>query len=110
MTVRYYRGAWPNGEVPADEPIWFVYEVEVERDNVLLMVEIFPDGSANRNSLDIEAQYGRRHESLNDHPFVQDLEAMALAEISPKEFEDAWHQGADSPFWNAPDNQFPPRS
>lgn len=110
MTIRYYRGPWPDEEVPADEPIWFFYEVDVERDSVLRMVEIFSDGSSNRNSLDIEAQHGRRHESLNDQPFVQDLDAMQLTEITSREFEGAWSSGTDTPFWNAPGNQFPSSS
>jgi hypothetical protein len=110
MTIRYYRGPWPHDEVPDNEPIWFLYEVDVEFDHVLRMVEVFRDGSANRNSLDIEARHGPKHDSLNDQPFVQDLEAMELAEITSKEFEDAWGRGADTPFWNAPGNRFPPFS
>ena len=31
----YYRGRWPDEEIPPGEPEWFLYEVDPARDAVL---------------------------------------------------------------------------
>ncbi|CAN7592043.1 hypothetical protein [Rhizobium sp. LjRoot254] len=93
-----------------DLPIWFLYEVDVEADNVLRMIEIFANGSSDRNSIEIEARYGPRHPTVVDGPFMQHAEIIGLEEIEAEAFEAAWREGRDKPYWNAPGNQFPPSS
>jgi hypothetical protein len=109
--IRYYRATWPDEEAPPGEPKWYLYEVDLEKDNVLRDVQIFDDGSVNRNSLDIEARYGPRFDSLCDSPFLPLIDEVPMTEITQEEFQSYWSRGRDRSFWNAaPADQIPPRS
>jgi hypothetical protein len=110
VTIRHYQCPYPDEQIPPDMPIRFFYEVDVDADNVLRSVEIFADGSIARNSLEIEARHGQRWMSLSDGPFIENLEDIGLSACSADEFENAWANGKDTPFWNAPGNRFPPFS
>ena len=62
----YYRGRWPDVEVPEGEPLWLLYEVDREAGAVPRTVEIFPDGRIARNSVALERRYGDDCPSLID--------------------------------------------
>lgn len=71
--LRYVRARWPELEVPEGQPLWLLYELDDAADAVTRSVDLFPDGSVARNSI----------------------------EISSAEFEAAWAQGMDRPVWSA---------
>lgn len=102
MTIRYYQMPWPEEKLPVGEPIWCFYEVDVAKDNVLRMVEIFPDGFSSRNGVDIEAMYGPAMETIVDGPFMQNFADQDHTEIAAEIFEQAWLKGKDTPYWNVP--------
>lgn len=109
--IKYYRARWPDEQVPPGEPTWMLYEVHLDKDNVLRDVEIFDNGAIARNSVEIEARDGSRFETLWDCSFLEVLGEVPFTEITQEEFESHWIQGQDTPFWlPAPNDQIPPRS
>jgi len=108
--IQYFRGRWPDEEVPEGEPVWFLYEVNATADSVLRTIEIFADGATIRNSIEIEAANGLSINSLIEGPFMQLVGDHWVEAISKREFENLWERGIDRPFWSAPHNQIPPRS
>lgn len=106
--IKYYRGRWPDEEVPPDEPTWMLHEVDMDKDNVLRQVEMFDNGAITRNSVEIEARHGPRFESLLGCSFLEVVDEAPLTEITQDEFESHWIQGQDTPFWfPVPNDQIP---
>lgn len=99
MVLEYLKGRWPDEEVPAGSPEWFLYEVDRKADAVLRSVEIFCDNSIARNSIWIEQRSGQVCESLLDMPLDEAFENAPLEAITPQEFEKYWERGIDTPFW-----------
>ena len=102
MTIRHYRMPWPDTKVPSGEPVWVFYEVDVAQDNVLRMVEVFPDGVSSRNDIAIEALHGPGMETIVDGPFMQHLEGHDYTEIPAEIFEQTWQSSKDTAYWNIP--------
>ncbi|MGQ3040855.1 MAG: hypothetical protein ACT6TH_08075 [Brevundimonas sp.] len=98
--LRYVRARWPEPEVPQGEPIWLVYEIDDVADACNRLVELFADGTATRNSIEIEERNGQTCPSLFDTSLADGFGDADLEQISSEEFESAWTNGIDKPFWN----------
>jgi hypothetical protein len=97
--IAYYRGRWPEAEVPEGEPLWLYYEVDTEKDVVLRTVEVYPDGRIERNSIALEERNGASCPSLVDGPFMVLVQRVPLEEIKRDVFEVLWVRGRDKPVW-----------
>lgn len=102
----YFKGHWPEDEVPSDSPVWMYYEVEAAEDNVMRAVEIFADGRSERNSLALEARDGFPCISIVHGPFLEQVEDCGLGPASAEEFERVWQSSTDKPFPDLTYNQF----
>jgi len=61
-------------------------------------VDVFPDGSIARNSVDLEQRHGDECPSLIDYS-LDDVFAVAKPdEVSREQFEELWTMGVDAPF------------
>lgn len=98
-SMNYYSTRWPEDVVPAGEPQWLYYEVDLFLDAVLRTVEVFPDGSVARNSVDLEQLHGDHCPSLIDCSWREAAQGAALCETSRDLFEELWLKGADKPIW-----------
>lgn len=99
--LRYVRARWPELEVPEGQPLWLLYELDDAADAVTRSVDLFPDGSVARNSIEIEERNGTPCPSLIDLSLAEGFADADLIEISSAEFEAAWAKGMDRPFWSA---------
>jgi hypothetical protein len=97
--LKYYRGRWPDSDVPPGEPTWSYYEVDTTKDVVLRTVDVFTDGRIERNSIALEERKGDSCPSLVEGPFMNIVLSVPLGLITAAEFEDLWQQGTDTPFW-----------
>ncbi len=93
--LNYFRGRWPGDEVPAGEPVWLHYEVDLTRDAVLRSVETFEDGHVERNSIELEEQGGLPCVSIVHGPFMSVAAKAQLESIGAEEFEKLWKHGVD---------------
>ena len=50
----YFKSCWPEDEVPDDSPAWSYWEVDVDADNVIRVVDSFESGQIARNSVALE--------------------------------------------------------
>jgi hypothetical protein len=100
-TLEYFRGRWPDPEVPAGEAEYYLYEISRERDAVIRTVDLYSDGRVTRNSIDIEQRNGDHCPSLWDCSLADGFTDADLIEISQNEFEEYWRRGIDEPFWFA---------
>jgi hypothetical protein len=98
-SIEHYRGRWPDPDVPADEPTWSYYEVDVVADVVVRTVDVFADDRIERDSIALEERKGDRCPSLVENPFMETVRSVPLDPITPDEFEEVWQQGKDTPFW-----------
>ncbi len=98
-SLTYFRGCWPDEEVPDGYPEWVLYEISYEQDAVLRAVDIYPDGRTTRNSIEIEERNGDHCPSLIDCSLAEGFADAPLQEINRDEFEDHWEHGTDEPFW-----------
>lgn len=99
--LRHVRARWPEPEVPPGEPLWLFYELDEQADAVIRSVDLFADGTATRNSIEIEERTGEPCPSLIDCSLADGFDGVELDEISGAEFEVVWEKGVDKPFWNA---------
>ncbi len=99
QALTYYRGRWPDAEVPADEATWLLYEVSPSQDAVLRSVDIYADGRVTRNSVELEQQNGDHCPSLIECSVEEAFPDTVVTVITQQEFEDAWARGVDKPFW-----------
>ncbi|WP_447760225.1 hypothetical protein [Sphingopyxis panaciterrae] len=97
--LAYFRGRWPEEEIPDGEPEWVRYETSYEQDAVLRAVNIYRDGRITRNSIEIEERNGDRCPSLIDCSLTEGFADAPLKEIDRDEFEEHWERGTDEPFW-----------
>lgn len=97
--LRYFRARWPDAKVPADSPIWMLYEVDQAADNVLRIVEVFEDGRITRNSIQIEQGNGDHCPSLFDMSVAESFEGVELEAMTQVTFGALWQRGVDRPFW-----------
>jgi hypothetical protein len=95
----YYRGRWPEEQVPDGEPLWLFYEVDRVAGVVLRTVEVFPDGRIARNSVELEQQHGDECPSLIDCSLEDFFADADLDEMPREQFEDLWTKGVDTPVW-----------
>ena len=95
----YYRGRWPQEQVPKGEPLWLFYEVDKAGGAVLRTVDVFPDGRIARNSVELEQRHGDECTSLIDCSLDDFFAVSDLDEISREQFEEVWTNGVDTPFW-----------
>ena len=95
----YYRGRWPQEQVPKGEPLWLFYEVDKVAGAVLRTVDVFPDGRIARNSVELEQRHGDECPSLIDCSLDDFFAVANLDEISREQFEEVWTNGVDTPFW-----------
>lgn len=99
--LKHVRARWPDAVVPDDSPEWLFYELDQRADVVKRMVEVFPDGSATRNSIEIEERIGPQCPSLFDVPLDDAFRGIDLEAITSDDFEQVWATARDTPFWNA---------
>ena len=93
--LNYFRGRWPEDEVPAGEPLWSHYEVDPTLDVVLRSVEVFEDGHLERNSIELEERCGRPCVSIAHGPFMFVAAQAQLESIVAGDFEKLWERGVD---------------
>ncbi len=98
--LRHVRGLWPDSPVPPGAPALLFYEIDDEADSVTRIVELYADGRVTRNSIEIEEQGGRPCPSLIDCSIKQGFKGADVRPVTVEVFEEAWHQGVDTPFWN----------
>ena len=98
--IRHVRVRWPDAEVPPGSPEWLLYELDTEADTVTRTVELFPDGTVTRNSIEIEERGGSPCPSLVDCSLDDAFDGLELDAVTRGEFEEVWAQGKDTPFWN----------
>ena len=98
--LRHVRARWPDAEVPTGSPEWLLYELDEQADAVTRTVELFPDGSVSRNSIQIEERGGKPCPALIDVSLADGFAGVDLEPITSEEFERAWARGRDTPFWN----------
>ncbi len=95
--LSYYRGRWPDEQVPPDSPVWLHYEVDLVRDAVLRSVELFAGGYSQRNSLELEKRDGFPCISLWRDAAAALIVESKLESISAGEFEELWQKSVDKP-------------
>jgi hypothetical protein len=95
----YFRGRWPDAEVPPGEPLWLHYEIDFGADAVLRSVDVFADGCITRNSIELEQRHGDACPSLIDCSLDEGFARAKLEEIPRETFEALWDKGVDTPFW-----------
>ncbi|MBB3872290.1 hypothetical protein [Brevundimonas mediterranea] len=98
--LRYVRAPWPEPEAHQGEPIWLLYEIDDVADAVTRTVDLFADGTATRNSIEIEERNGQPCPSLIDTSLADGFEGVDLEVVSGEDFASAWAKGTDKPFWN----------
>jgi hypothetical protein len=85
--------------VPAGEPTWSYYEVDVVADVVMRTIDVFADGRIERDSIALEERNGDSCPSLVEGPFMETVRSVPLDLITAGEFNGVWQQGTDTPFW-----------
>jgi len=98
-SIENYRGRCPDADVPAGEPTWSYYEVDVIADVVVRTVDVFADGRTERDSIALEQRKRDSCPSLVEGPFMETVRSVPLDRITADEFEEVWRQGTDTPFW-----------
>lgn len=100
QNLRHVRARWPDREVPAGSPEWLLYELDEKADAVTRTVELFQNGFIARNSIEIEESGGVPCPSLIDVSLAEGFDGIELDPITRDEFDQAWADGKDTPFWN----------
>lgn len=98
--LKHLRTRWPDAEIPEGEPTWLLYELDEQADAVVRSVELFADGHATRNSIEIEGRSGKACPSLIDCSLAEGFDGVDAEQITAGEFDAAWARGVDKPFWN----------
>jgi hypothetical protein len=97
--LTYLRMRWPDDEIPAGEPEWFLYELDRQADAVVRSVALYPDGRTTRNSIALEQRYGDSCPSLLDCSLAEAFVDVEAFEIDAAAFEAFWSRGVNEPFW-----------
>jgi hypothetical protein len=97
---RYVRAPWPDAVAPPGAPVWLFYELDEKADIVRRTIELFADGSATRNSIEIEERNGEPCPSLVDCSLKEAFGDAPITQISSDEFEQVWARATDEPYWN----------
>ncbi len=71
------------------------YEVDAQSDNVLRIVELFEDGSSQRNSLVLESQKGPTVESLVPMSFTECIADHSYELIDAEMFDELYRDATD---------------
>lgn len=100
-TLAYFKCRWPEETLPEGEPLWMYYEVVTERDIVTRIVDLYPNGDAIRDSLELDEREGPdqrdpKHRSLVHGPFLETL-PDDVETISGIEFCQIWDAATDNP-------------
>ena len=95
--LTYFQAPWPEPPVPEGEPVRFFYEVDEAADNVLRSVELYVDGSLQRNSLELEARDGWPCISLWHGSFAELSAGVPLEPLLASGFEEHWQRAIDTP-------------
>jgi hypothetical protein len=107
--LNWFKWHWsddPQDAQPGMDPDWTYYEVDVLRDNVLRHIELYPDGTALRNSLALATREGPdhrppEHRSLVSGRFLTNPDnadwAKGLVSVSQEAFDTLWHSAVDMP-------------
>jgi hypothetical protein len=95
--LHYYRGRWPEEDIPKDAPVWLLYEVDPVEDVVLRAVEVFADGHSERNSLELEARDGFPCLSVVEGAFMPTVAEAKLEKVTANHFEKLWQRSIDKP-------------
>lgn len=98
--LRHVRARWPDHVIPPGEPEWLLYEFDEQADKVLRTVDVFPDGTRQRNSIEIEERDGRSCPSLIGDSIKVSFSGVQFEELAQDAFEAAWIGAEDTPFWN----------
>lgn len=99
LPCTYFRARDPDGIILEGIPLWYLYEVDEAADNVLRLVEVFPDGRVTRDSVELEQRNGDICPSLIDMSWHEAAAEMPLEKISAEVFEELYGVGVDTPFW-----------
>ena len=94
--LTYFEAPWPGTPVPEGEPVRFFYEVDEAADNVLRSVELYADGSLQRNSLQLEARDGWPCVSLWHGSFAELSVGIPLEPLLSSAFEEHWQRAVDT--------------
>lgn len=73
------------------------YEVDAQTDNVLRIVELFEDGSSQRNSLVLESQKGPTVVSLVPMNFIDSIADHSYELVPADVFDQLYANAADRP-------------
>lgn len=89
----YFRVPWPDQVLPEGEPAELLYEVD-ENDSVPRMVELFPDGRIERDSIENDPGPWGSIPSLVHGEWSVCIEGVEGVKVIQKaEFEAVWAQG-----------------
>ncbi|UWQ80421.1 hypothetical protein K3725_05305 [Leisingera sp. S132] len=98
----YFKCSWPEEPLPLGAPSWIFYEVIELTDVVTRTIELFPSGSAIRNSIKLAEREGpdlrtREFRSLVHGSFLG-FSKQGLVQISKQEFNALWESAVDKPW------------
>lgn len=98
----YVKCRWPEDPVPQGAPCWIFYEVREATDVVTRTVDLYADGTASRNSIQLAAREGPdfrppEYRSLVHGAFLEHSRAD-LDPITASEFLRLWTTAIDKPW------------
>lgn len=104
-TLGWFKWHWQDA-TPGEDPDWVLYEVDLPRDVVLRRIELYPDGTAFRNSIALARQGGPDQRSAEfqslvhgkflTHPDNAEW-VKGLARIPQDAFNALWDRAKDNP-------------
>lgn len=105
--LAYFKSHWPEEVVPPDCPLTTYWEVETDRDVVTRMVDVFADGRAIRDSMELAKREGfdarpPEFRSLVHGEFLtappEYYDGDPLEAISEATFLEFWNRATDKPW------------
>lgn len=103
--IKWFKWHWQDA-ITGEDPDWIFYEVDVPQDLVLRIVELYADGTAFRNSIELAEREGLDRRSPEFRTLVHgnflrgpDQEGWAkdLVSIPDVEFKQIWDRAQDVP-------------
>ena len=103
--IQWFKWNWHDA-IPGEDPDWIFYEVDLPRDVVIRMIELYRDGTTLRNSIALAEREGPdqrpvEHRSLVHGAFLKGPDqqdwANGLVIIPEDVFNRHWEKAKDVP-------------